>query len=160
MVALYFETHQGAPFVVKGTKGSYPEFVVPWREGTALRAARRDELLRILVPIRRLSALIDELNFNLAIAQATSTIASLGTLFREDEFHQAIRDGVLSTLPDELSQAITAAYFSMKRANHLVTVALASSMYNLRQQQLNEAWSAVRNCRQLIDTARANLSRV
>src|SRR5262249_51526875 len=116
VVALYFETHQGAPFVVENTKGSYPEFVVPWREGTSKRAARRDDLLRILVPIRRLSALIDELNFNLAITKATRTLASLGTLFREDEFHQALRNGVLSTLPEELSKSITNAYLSMKRA--------------------------------------------
>lgn len=33
VVALYFETEQGAPFVVEYTRGSYPQFVVPWREG-------------------------------------------------------------------------------------------------------------------------------
>ena len=75
---------RGAPFVVKGTKGSYPEFVVPWREGTALRAARRDDLLKILVPIRRFSALMDELEYNLALVQATPLIESLGTAFREE----------------------------------------------------------------------------
>ena len=52
-VVLYFETHQGSPFVVKNPQGGYPEFTVPWREGTRKRAARREDLLTILVPIRR-----------------------------------------------------------------------------------------------------------
>lgn len=160
VVALYFETQQGAPFVVEGTKGSYPEFVVPWREGTALRAARRADLLRILVPIRRFSALIDELNFNFAVTQATGTIASLGALFRDDEFHQALKDGVFSTLPAVLSNSITDAYVSMKRANHLVTVTLNVPLQHRQPDQLDEAWKAVRGCSQLIINARMTLSRL
>src|SRR5205085_116458 len=53
VVALFFESDGRAPFVVKNPKGGYPEFSVPWREGTRLRAARRDELLRILSPLQR-----------------------------------------------------------------------------------------------------------
>lgn len=53
VVALLFGTER-APFVVKNPKGGYPEFSVPWREGTRLRAAKRDELLRILSPLQRL----------------------------------------------------------------------------------------------------------
>lgn len=159
VVALYFETHQGAPFVVKNSTGGYPEFVVPWREGTRKRAARRNDLLRILVPVRRLSALIDELNFELAVTEATGTIASLGALFREDEFHQALRDGVLSTLSAALRKSITDAYVSMNRANHLVTVTLAVPSQHRQPDQLSEAWHAVRNSRQLIDAALVALSR-
>lgn len=125
IVALYFQTHQGAPFVVKNPKGGYPEFIVPWREGTRKRAASRNDLIRILVPIRRLSALLDELNFNFEVTQATGKIALLGALFRDEEFHQALRDGVFPTLPAELRKSITDAYVFMKRANHLVTVTLA-----------------------------------
>jgi hypothetical protein len=158
VVALYFETHQGAPFVVENTKGSYPEFVVPWREGTGKRAARREDLLRILVPIRRLSALIDELDFNFAIGEATELIASLGALFRDEEFHQALRDGVFSTLPAAASKSITDAYVSMKRANHLVTATLAVPLQHRQPDQLSEAWNAVRGCRQLISKARESLS--
>lgn len=66
VIALYFDTEQGAPYVVRrGTGGSYPEHVVPWREGTAKRAARRHELLRILVSKRSLADLKAELEFNL-----------------------------------------------------------------------------------------------
>lgn len=54
VVALYFETDRYAPYVVTNSKGGYPEFSVPWREGTRLRAAKRDELLRLLVPITKL----------------------------------------------------------------------------------------------------------
>jgi hypothetical protein len=160
VVALYFETHQGAPFVVENTKGSYPEFVVPWREGTGKRAARRQDLLRILVPIRRFSALLDELDFNSAIAESTKLIALLGALFRDDEFNQALREGAFSTLPVELNKSITDAYISMKRANHLVTVTLAVPSQHRQPLQLDEAWKAVRGCGELIKTARESLSRI
>jgi hypothetical protein len=53
VVALFFGTER-APFVVKNPGGGYPQFVVPWREGTLLRAAKRDELLRILSPLQRM----------------------------------------------------------------------------------------------------------
>jgi len=159
VVALYFETQQGAPYVVK-TGDSYPEFVVPWREGTDLRAARRDDLLRILVPLRRLSALIDELNFNIAVTEATGTIALLGALFRDDEFSKALRDGVFSTLPAGLSKSITEAYVSMQRANHLVTVTLAVPSQHRQPDQLDEAWKAVRGCSQLIRNAHEHVSRL
>lgn len=160
VVALYFETHQGAPFVVENTKGSYPEFVVPWREGTSKRAARRDDLLRILVPIRRLSALIDELNYNLALAQATTTIESLGALFREEEFDRALADGAFSTLTKDERQLVTSAYRGMDRANQLVKGAVNSSaLPNTTGQPLNRAWRAVKACQQPIEAAREGLSR-
>jgi hypothetical protein len=93
------------------------------------------------------------------LIEATGTIASLGTLFREDEFHQALRDGVLSTLSAALRKSITDAYVSMKRANHLVTVTLAVPSQHRQPGQLSEAWEAVRNSRQLIDAALMALSR-
>lgn len=159
VVALNYETHQGAPFVVKGTKGSYPEFIVPWREGTALRAARRDDLLKILVPIRRFVALIDELTFNLEVAKAAKTIDHLGALFREDEFHQALRDGVLSTLPSEVRKLIADAYISMNRANGLVMAVLSVPSQHQQPLQFRQAHSAVTGCLPLIQHARAKLSR-
>jgi hypothetical protein len=132
--------------VVKGTKGSYPEFIVPWREGTALRAARRDDLLKILVPIRRFVALIDELTFNLEVAKAAKTIDHLGALFREDEFHQALRDGVLSTLPSEVRKLIADAYISMNRANRLVMAVLSVPSQHQQPLQFRQAHSAVTGC--------------
>lgn len=58
VVALLFNTDR-APFVVKNPAHGQPsggpvEREVPWREGTAVRSARREDLLRLLVPIHRL----------------------------------------------------------------------------------------------------------
>lgn len=54
VVALYFETHHAVPYVVKNSDGGYPEFSVPWRSATRLRAAKREELIEILRPIVRI----------------------------------------------------------------------------------------------------------
>jgi len=58
VVGLLFDTTR-APFVVKnpahGTAGGGPvELEVPWREGTAVRSARREDLVRLLVPLQQL----------------------------------------------------------------------------------------------------------
>ncbi len=54
VVALWFETDL-APFVVTNPKsrGGFPERVVPWRSATRLRAAHRQDLVRMLVPAAR-----------------------------------------------------------------------------------------------------------
>lgn len=49
VVALAFRTDR-APYVVKNQSGGSPELEVPIRDGTRTRSARRDELLRLLVP--------------------------------------------------------------------------------------------------------------
>jgi len=58
VVGLLFDTTR-APFVVRnpahGTPGGGPvEWEVPWREGTAVRSARREDLVRLLVPLQQL----------------------------------------------------------------------------------------------------------
>jgi hypothetical protein len=58
IVALYFETDR-APYVVKNPNHGQPSggniaWEVPWREGRSTRSARRQDLLRILVPISTL----------------------------------------------------------------------------------------------------------
>lgn len=47
LVALLFYTDR-APYVVKNRDGGIPEREVPWREATALRTAKRNDLLRLL----------------------------------------------------------------------------------------------------------------
>jgi len=158
VVALYFETHQGSPFVVIGTKGSYPEFVVPWREGTALRAARRDDLLKILVPIRRLSSLIEELGYNLAVVESTPNNASVGHLFRKDEFDKVMADATLSTLKDRDRKLVRTAYLEMNRANQIVSAAINSlALVTTVGRPLDRAWQAVKDCRGHIEAARGAL---
>jgi len=128
VVALYFDTAHESPYVVRNTKsgGNYPEYVVPWREGTRLRSARRDELLRILIPIRRLSVLLDELEFNIYVAKSAKAgpYDAWGTPFREQEFHQAMRDGAISTLPNTVKQLVINSYVVTGRANQRVFGAL------------------------------------
>lgn len=130
VVALYFETEREAPYVVTNLKGGYPDFIVPWREGTRLRAARRDDLLRLLVPIRRFSALIDELDYNIAIAGIADSgdYYAWGAPFREEEFHRALRDGAIGTLPAGVKQLLFGAYVTISRANQRVIGALNTSM--------------------------------
>ncbi|HEX8274230.1 MAG TPA: hypothetical protein VF615_16445 [Longimicrobiaceae bacterium] len=58
VVALYFDTAR-APFVVynpvRNQAGAGPvELEVPWREGTRVRSARREDLIRLLVPLQAL----------------------------------------------------------------------------------------------------------
>lgn len=55
IVAILFETI-GAPYVIKNPsfgkeKGNVVQFEVPWREGTSIRSASRNELLTILTPV-------------------------------------------------------------------------------------------------------------
>lgn len=58
VVALLFDTRR-LPFVVKNPafgseKGEAVSFEVPWREGTKIRSAKRDELIRLLSPLQSL----------------------------------------------------------------------------------------------------------
>jgi hypothetical protein len=158
VVALYFETDREAPYVIKSSKGGFPDFIVPWREGTRLRAARRDELLRILVPIRRFTALLDELEFNSVVAKvsdSTEYVNMWGCLFRDEEFHRVIRDGAINGLREEVKQKVFEAYVSMGRANQRVSGTLNASMAGTPgAEKSNEALRSVLNCLPYIDTAK------
>lgn len=159
VVALYFETHQGAPYVVQYAKGGYPEFIVPWREGTRLRAARRDDLLKILVPIRGLSALIEELDYNIAVVQSTPNNASVGHLFRKDEFDKVMADATLSNLNDHDREVVITAYREMNRANQIVSAAINSlALVTTVGRPLDRAWQAVTDCKGHIEAARGALT--
>lgn len=160
IVALHFETSQGAPFVVTFEKGSYPQFVVPWRESTGLRTATRVDLLRVLVPIRRISALIDELDYNFAVVKATPLIQYLGAPFKTEEFNIAISEGLLATLPPDVKDSVTAAYIRMNGVNTLVTSAMSDPSISEGGKRAKDiAWTALRGCLSLIENARSALSR-
>jgi hypothetical protein len=51
VVALLFDTTR-APYVIRVVGGT-PEYEVPWREATRVRSARREDLLRLLLPATR-----------------------------------------------------------------------------------------------------------
>lgn len=72
VVALLFATDR-APFVVKNPEhgqsgGGAVETEVPWRDATAVRSARREDLIRLLTPIQRLPA-IEVLDASLGCSQ-------------------------------------------------------------------------------------------
>lgn len=102
------------------TGGSYPERVVPWREGTRIRAARRHELLSILVPKRSLADLIAELEFNLAAPRA----AGSQTIFRQVAFEKAMADGAINSLDPDLKEKLIRAYVDIDKANRIVDAAM------------------------------------
>ncbi len=120
IVALYFDTATEAPFVVKSkNSGSYPEYIVPWRVGTTLRAARRADLLRLLVPVIRVKALITELKFNSFIEERILS----GYLFRENEFLKALQDGLIETLPEKIKTKVMDSYIEIGITNQLISKA-------------------------------------
>lgn len=53
VIALLFETDR-APFVVKNSYGGAIQFEVPWRSGTKIRSAKREEIIRIIAPLERI----------------------------------------------------------------------------------------------------------
>jgi hypothetical protein len=69
-----------------------------------------------------LQALIDELEFNLAIATSNSRCTLL-----TNELHRAIREGAIATLNPTLKDAITAAYAAIGQANHQLDTSIRSS---------------------------------
>ncbi len=110
---MYFDTAIEAPYVIKNSKGSYPEYIVPWREGTYLRATSRVNLLKLRVPIQRLSALISELEFNLKISE----IDLLGCSFRVNEFYIAYQSGLIESLPKSVKEKLFECYINIETTN-------------------------------------------
>jgi hypothetical protein len=51
VIGLYFRTNE-APYLVNNPNGGTIAREVPWREGNSTRTARRDDLLRLLVPMQ------------------------------------------------------------------------------------------------------------
>jgi len=112
------------------------------------------------IDIGPLQGMLDELDHNLRISASLSAKANyqeLGFLFKEDQLSRAIREGVLSTLFDDLSQTISLAYGAVSKANETVR------RYNDRQQGDNnnrvgnKAMDAVRQAIPLIQAARDRL---
>ncbi len=69
-----------------------------------------------------LHALLDELEFNAAIAQIKD-VHLIGCNFRSTQFEKAVHLGSVSILKDELKEAINRAYVSMGTVNHYIIAA-------------------------------------
>jgi hypothetical protein len=88
-----------------------------------------------------LQALIDELEFNAAIASNFKG-DDVGCHFYDEQFRRAIMMGAISILKNELKQSIIAAYRSIGKANHVLQTWTASSNYaarvNMQQEVMRE----------------------
>ena len=95
-----------------------------------MRAATRVDLLHILIPIQRLSSLIDEKEFNIVVTEAPKKGESLswGCLFRTDESNRAMQEGSVASLPSDIKQLVYEAYVVMGRTNQIVAGMLSTSM--------------------------------
>jgi hypothetical protein len=67
-----------------------------------------------------LQALIDELEFNLMVAE-TSSAGGEGCLFYEEQFRRAIQAGAVATLQVDLKRLILEAYVFIGLANHITS---------------------------------------
>ena len=131
IVALYFDTSTESPYVVKNPKGGFPEYIVPWREGTDLRAARRENLLKLLVPNRRMSLLLGEVEFNKMVARNR-----FGCLFRDEEFFKAYQDGLIDTFPTDIKEKTINTYVKIGDVNQRILGVHQYSGNNIVRGQL------------------------
>jgi hypothetical protein len=101
-----------------------------------------------------LQSLIDELDFNAAVAEAYD-FKDQGCPFLDDQFRRAIREGSISTLQDELKNSILQAYVAIGRANHHMAVVVPGSReYN---DAGNKAMASISTAKPLIQKARTAL---
>jgi len=161
IVALYFDTATEAPFVVKNPIGGFPEYIVPWREGTALRAARRENLLRILVPIQKVSSLLGELEFNLLVVKKAEEGRNTAVYtryiacpFEIKQFDNAMQNGIIPTLEETVRESLMNAYWAMKSANQII---IGATRQDIHAQNV-EALNMISNCAGLIEIAQNKLS--
>jgi hypothetical protein len=53
-----------------------------------------------------LQALVDELEFNSAVVQHSSSESNRGAMFQESQFHRAIHEGMIAVLADSLKSSL------------------------------------------------------
>ena len=142
LTGLLFDTAR-RPYVVKNSAHGKPEggpvtLEVPWRDGTRVRSARREDLIRLLAPLQTLKPLADELQVNLHIAEDHPKIPDLGGSFLNQQYLRVIHEGSLSILPEPVRAIVLEAYTAMNAAN-----AVLASVWTLeglaRHAALNSA---------------------
>lgn len=121
IVAIAFETNR-APFVVKnphfGSRANDPiSLEVPWRDGTRVRSATRQELILILADTGSLPVLLSELEWNMDIATRSG---SNSWQYRVTEFETLYGTQAFNALHINLQQAIREAYIAISHAQSLV----------------------------------------
>ena len=101
-----------------------------------------------------LQALIDELEFNAAVAGVQDQ-QSQGCLFHDEQFRRAIREGAIAMLRDDLKTQILAAYVAIGRANQQISgVMIHPPRGNAWAEAVNRASEGVFQARNAIAPAR------
>lgn len=75
-----------------------------------------------------LQALIDELDFNLAITKLKVEDDYLSCMFLDDQFRRAINEGAISVIKENLKVLINDAYIIMRRANQEISSAMNTAV--------------------------------
>lgn len=102
-----------------------------------------------------LQALVDELEFNLGVAQNNET-DQLGCPFQDEQFSRAIREGAIAVLRDELKQVILEAYRLIGRENQRI-LALHTDNLNARAQRGNTIMRQMQEVEEMIGRAHYQL---
>jgi len=109
-----------------------------------------------------LQALIDEIEFNVAAAEAGAQSSS-GCRLRDEQFSELIRTGSLSLLLPDLKAAIIAAYVAAGHASIIgqaaVTKKAGGMGSSLSGSGASDATNAFANCGRLLSEARVQLLR-
>jgi hypothetical protein len=103
-----------------------------------------------------LQSLIDELEFNEAVAASPSGQDQF-CLFKERQFLEAIRAGSIATLQDELKQSINAAYVQTGQANQLLNTLTNTQNPSMIGILSDRALMKIQTSRQQIQKAKREL---
>jgi hypothetical protein len=102
-----------------------------------------------------IQALIDELEFNTAVAAAADDVAVLSTSahFSATQFGRAINEGILSLLQPPLKQKLIQAYAVMDRANTQIDAIAIARSGDPQAHAINGARARLREAQSLIRSA-------
>jgi HNH endonuclease len=103
-----------------------------------------------------LQSLIDELEFNEAVATAPSGPDQF-CLFKERQFLEAVRAGSVATLQDGLKRSINEAYVQMGQTNHLLNSMASQTHPSMLYELGQRAAISISKARQPIHSAKQEL---
>jgi len=103
-----------------------------------------------------LQALIDELDFNIAVTRTQGVRGRLGASFLDEQFRAAMAKGVVSVLNDDLREAIIEVYVEVEDLNQVISRAVVSDRLAL-QAAINRLSSERERLVSLFEAARTKL---
>jgi hypothetical protein len=107
-----------------------------------------------------LQALVDEIEYNLAVARYTAS-GTAGAPFRDEQFSRAIGVGSIALLASDLKSAIIDAYAAVGRANTISAAAAAKRAggvsHSVVSVKHSDPGEAARECERCLEHAQAQL---